>query len=116
MPEEKKEVMKKDYEKESEGTEEIFEGPDIATTSKDVEREYEKGKTPRVYSDLPTFEGKTTVNPPTGGGKILKDAVGARGHNPGYETGKTYSMNTVRKAEEVVNKGQERINVKWPED
>ena len=99
-----------------EKTEEIWPGEETAPSSAIAKKneEEEKGKTPRVYTDLPTFEGKEIVNPPDGGGKILKNAVGARGHNPGFDTGKTYSMDTVRKAAEVVKKGQERVNVKWP--
>ncbi len=68
---------------EQEKTGEIWKEDDAVTTSSDVEREYEKGKTPRVDSDLEGDE-KIIVNPPDGGGKILKDAVGARGHNPGH--------------------------------
>ncbi len=88
----------------------------------------EEGKTSEVWvtdkeermesasADVKEQESGITVNPPDAGGKILKDAVGARGHNPGFDTGPNYNMDTVRKAAEVVNKGQERINVKWPKE
>jgi hypothetical protein len=70
----------------------------------------------KASGDIKEFEGNVIVNPPSAGGRILKDAVGARNHNPGYETGENYSMDTVRKAEEVVRKGQERFHVKWPKE
>jgi len=47
---------------EQEKTEEIWTGKDESYTSSDVEREYKKGKTPRVDSDLPTFKGEIKVN------------------------------------------------------
>lgn len=47
---------------EEEKTEEIWREENARTTSSDVEREYEKGKTPRVDSDLPTFKGEKKVN------------------------------------------------------
>jgi len=47
---------------EEEKTAEVWTESDKATTSSDVEREYEKGKTPRVDSDLPTFKGEIHVN------------------------------------------------------
>jgi hypothetical protein len=51
-----------------------------------LKEEMEKGKTPRVEADLPTFEGETVVNPPSGGGKILKGTRGetAAGARCGY--------------------------------
>lgn len=70
----------------------------------------------KASGDIKEYEGNIRVNPPDAGGKILKDAVGAKNHNPGFDTGPNYSMDTVRKAAEVVNKGQERINVKWPKE
>lgn len=68
----------------------------------------------KASGDIKEYESNVIVNPPDAGGKLLKNAVGARNHNPGYETGPNYSMDTVRKAEEVIRKGQERTNVKWP--
>ncbi|HML04447.1 MAG TPA: hypothetical protein VK426_01605 [Methanobacterium sp.] len=68
----------------------------------------------KASGDIKEFEGNITVNPPDAGGKILKNAAGARNHIPGSQNSQNYSMDTVRKAEEVVSKGQERINVKWP--
>jgi len=68
----------------------------------------------KASGDIKEFEGKVTVNPPDAGGKILKNAAGARNHIPGSQNKPNYSMDTVKKAEEVVKKGQERINVKWP--
>lgn len=47
---------------EEEKTGEVWEKSDKVTTSSDVEREYEKGKTPRVDSDLTTFKGDIHVN------------------------------------------------------
>ena len=105
---------KEDY-REQDKTSEIWSREDNATTSSDVEKEYEKGKTPRVDSDLATSEFKTTVNPPDGGGKILKNAAGARNHLPGATNNPNFKMETVKKAEEVISKGQERFNVKWPD-
>ena len=103
---------------EEEKTEEIWAGEETAPSSAIAKKhpEEEKGKTPRVDVNVGPPEMKAVINPPEGGGKILKDAVGARGHNPGYDTGKNFSMDTVRKAAEVVSKGQERPNVKWPKD
>jgi len=49
--------------REEEKTGEVWEKTDKVTTSSDVDREYEKGKTPRVDSDLPTFKGEKEVNP-----------------------------------------------------
>lgn len=63
--EDERKMREKEMEKEiseQEKTEDIWTTSDKATTSSDVEREYEKGKTPRVNSDLPTFKGKKEVN------------------------------------------------------
>jgi hypothetical protein len=68
----------------------------------------------KASGDIKEYEGSVIVNPPDAGGKILKNAAGARNHIPGSQKSHNYSMDTVRKAEEVVKKGQERINVKWP--
>jgi hypothetical protein len=105
-------------EQSEEETKEIWAGEETAPSSAIAKKhpEEEKGKTPRVDVNVGPPEMKAVINPPEGGGKILKDAVGARGHNPGYDTGKNYSMDTVKKAVEVVNKGQERPEVKWPKD
>lgn len=70
----------------------------------------------KASGDIQEYGGNIIVNPPDAGGKLLKNSVGARNHNPGFDTGPTYSMDTVRKAAEVVNKGQERFNVKWPKE
>ena len=47
-----------------------------------LKEEEEKGKTPRVGTDVPSSESKTIINPPSSGGKILKGkegtAAGAR--------------------------------------
>ncbi|MGZ7049334.1 MAG: hypothetical protein ACXVH2_11500 [Methanobacterium sp.] len=99
MAEERKEKMNET----TEGTEEIW------VTEKEERMESASG-------DIREYEGDVTVNPPSAGGKILKDAVGARGHNPGYDTGRNFSMDTVKKAADVVNRGQERPEVKWPKD
>ncbi|WP_414469488.1 hypothetical protein [Methanobacterium sp. ACI-7] len=64
--------------------------------------------------DIKEYEGNVTVNPPDAGGKILKNAAGARNHIPGSQNSPNLSMETVRKAEEVIKKGQEKIDVKWP--
>jgi len=103
---------------EEEKTGEIWPGEETAPSSTIAKKhpEEEKSKTPRVDVDVGPPEMKAVINPPEGGGKILKDAVGARGHNPGFDTGRNYSMDTVRKAADVVNKGQERPEVKWPKD
>ena len=67
---------------EQEKTSEVWIEESKERASSDITQQEEKGKTPRVDSDLPTFEGKTIVNPPSGGGKILKGkqgtAAGAR--------------------------------------
>ena len=68
----------------------------------------------KASGDIKKFEGNVRVNPPDAGGKILKNAAGARKHIPGSQNNPNVSMDTVKKAEEVVKKGQERINVKWP--
>ena len=68
----------------------------------------------KASGDIKEFEGNVIVNPPDAGGKILKNAAGARNHIPGSQKSHNYSMDTVKKAEEVVRKGQERINIKWP--
>ena len=87
----------------------------------------EEGKTSEVWvtdkeermekasGDIKEFESNVTVNPPDAGGKILKNAAGARNHLPGATNNPNFSMETVRKAEEVISKGQERINVRWGE-
>lgn len=109
--EERRPERKENY-GEDEKTAEVWE---VEKASQEMIEGKETGKTARVDPNLPTFEGEAIVNPPTAGGKILKNAVGARGHNPGGKTNPNYSMDTVRKAEEVINKGQERFHVKWPE-
>jgi hypothetical protein len=87
----------------------------------------EEGKTSEVWvtdkeermekasGDIKEFESNVTVNPPDAGGKLLKNAAGARNHLPGATNNPNFSMETVRKAEEVISKGQERINVRWEE-
>ncbi|MGZ7095814.1 MAG: hypothetical protein ACXVHU_05030 [Methanobacterium sp.] len=102
MAGERKEPSKK-IESDDEKTSEIW------VTEKEERMESASG-------DIREYERDVTVNPPSAGGKILKDAVGARGHNPGYDTGRNFSMDTVRKAADVVNRGQERPEVKWPKD
>ncbi len=71
---------------EQEKTSEVWIEESKERASSDITRQEEKGKTPRVDSDLSTFEGKTTVNPPSGGGKILKGSRGetAAGAKCGY--------------------------------
>jgi hypothetical protein len=68
----------------------------------------------KASGDIKEYEGNVIVNPPDAGGKILKNAAGARGHLPGANN-PNVKMETVKKAEEVISKGQERFNVKWPE-
>ncbi|MGB9978544.1 hypothetical protein [Methanobacterium sp.] len=83
----KKHMRKEDLPpEEEEKTSEVWIEESKERTSSAVEEEHEKGKTPRVDTDLPTFEGKTTVNPPSGGGKILKGTRGetAAGARCGY--------------------------------
>lgn len=87
----------------------------------------EEGKTSEVWAtdkeermekasgDITEYESNVTVNPPDAGGKLLKNAAGARNHLPGATNNPNFSMETVRKAEEVISKGQERINVRWRE-
>ena len=62
----------------------IEESKERSSTS--ISKQEEKGKTPRVDADLPTFEGKTVVNPSSGGGRILKGTRGetAAGARCGY--------------------------------
>ena len=71
---------------EQEKTSEVWIEESKERASSDITIQEEKGKTPRVDSDLPTFEGKTVVNPPSGGGKILKGSRGetAAGARCGY--------------------------------
>ncbi|WP_424355191.1 hypothetical protein [Methanobacterium sp. MBAC-LM] len=71
---------------EQEKTAEVWIEESKERSSSDITKQEEKGKTPRVDSDLPTFEGKTIVNPPEGGGKILKGSRGetAAGAKCGY--------------------------------
>lgn len=38
----------------------------------------------KASGDIKEYEGNVIVNPPDAGGKILKDAAGARGHIPGH--------------------------------
>lgn len=53
--------METDVSKE-ESTGEIWTEKDKVTKSSNVEREYERGRTPRLDSDLPTFKGEIHVN------------------------------------------------------
>jgi hypothetical protein len=90
------------------------------------ERKDEEGKTSEIWvtdkeermekasGDIKEYGGNVIVNPPDAGGKILKNAAGARNHLPGAINNPNFSMETVKKAEEVISKGQERFNVKWP--
>ncbi|MDI6724422.1 MAG: hypothetical protein QMD61_07230 [Methanobacterium sp.] len=47
---------------EEERKREVWTEADKVTTSLNVEKEYERGRTPRVDSDLPTFKGEIHVN------------------------------------------------------
>jgi len=47
---------------EEERKREVWTEEDKVTKSSNVEREYERGRTPRVDSDLPTFKGEIHVN------------------------------------------------------
>jgi hypothetical protein len=69
----------------------------------------------KASGDIKEYESNVVVNPPDAGGKILKNAAGAKNHLPGATNNPNFSMETVRKAEEVISKGQERINVIWRE-
>ncbi|MGB9938069.1 MAG: hypothetical protein ACPK7O_10150 [Methanobacterium sp.] len=95
-------------------TGEVWTEEDKVTTSSDVEKEYEKGKTPRVDSDLQGSE-RVIVNPPDSGGKILKDAVGARGHNPGYGTSEGVNRSEVERAAEDIERGEQKTSMREPE-
>ena len=101
-------MAEKEFEKkESSRMREEEKTSEVWVTDKQERREMASG-------DIKEFEGNVTVNPPDAGGKILKNAAGARNHIPGSQNNPNYSMDTVKKAEEVVRKGQERIKVKWP--
>jgi hypothetical protein len=98
---EERRTEKKDY-GEEEKTSEVW------VTDKEERMEKASG-------DIKEYESNVVVNPPDAGGKILKNAAGARNHLPGATNNPNFSMETVKKAEEVISKGQERINVRWRE-
>jgi hypothetical protein len=98
---EERRTEKKDY-GEEEKTSEVW------VTDKEERMEKASG-------DIKEYESNVVVNPPDAGGKILKNAAGARNHLPGATNNPNFSIETVKKAEEVISKGQERINVRWRE-